>query len=232
MRIEYHFEAGGFSALKPEWNELLHRSRSDTLFLTWEWQSTWWQHLGEGELVLLGFRGDDGRLVGLAPLYAVQHDDGQTVLNEVGCRDVSDYLDLIVERGQEDAVYGALLDYLDGDSQDWQKKVLQSSLVHDRFLVIRRYRGRAFHYTKSVPNRFFSPQRRQSLAGPNKAGSSARQAQQKRDTCRLFGLTSGSDLSHRPIPAKHSSLLPAEDEDCNHRGDYDLDDQCRKRNPE
>ena len=44
MRIESHFESGGFSALKPEWNDLLHRSAYDTLFLTWQWQSTWWKH--------------------------------------------------------------------------------------------------------------------------------------------------------------------------------------------
>ena len=64
MRIERHFQSEGFWALKPEWNDLLRRSYYDNLFLTWEWQSTWWKHLGEGDLVLLGFRGgEDGRLV-------------------------------------------------------------------------------------------------------------------------------------------------------------------------
>jgi CelD/BcsL family acetyltransferase involved in cellulose biosynthesis len=120
MRIEVHFEAGGFWALRPEWNTLLHRSGCDTLFLTWEWQSTWWKHLGEGNLLLLGFRGgNDGRLVGIAPLFRTQTDDGLTVLSLVGCRDVSDYLDLIVERGQEDAVYGALLKYLESEVPTW-----------------------------------------------------------------------------------------------------------------
>ena len=70
MRIEVHFESDGFWALKPEWNDLLQRSCCNTLFLTWEWQSTWWKHLGEGSLLLLGFRSeDDGRLVGIAPLF-------------------------------------------------------------------------------------------------------------------------------------------------------------------
>jgi CelD/BcsL family acetyltransferase involved in cellulose biosynthesis len=120
MRIEYHFESGGFWALKPEWNDLLHRSCYDTLFLTWEWQSTWWKHLGEGDLQLLGFRADeDGRLVGIAPLFHTQDDDGQSVVYLVGCRDVSDYLDLIVERGQEDAVYQALLEYLASKAPAW-----------------------------------------------------------------------------------------------------------------
>jgi hypothetical protein len=37
MRIEPHYESGGFWALKPEWGGLLERSRCNTLFLTWEW---------------------------------------------------------------------------------------------------------------------------------------------------------------------------------------------------
>jgi CelD/BcsL family acetyltransferase involved in cellulose biosynthesis len=119
MRIESHFESGGFSALKPEWNDLLRRSPYDTLFLTWQWQSTWWKHLGEGELLLLGFRGDGGRLVGIAPLFRTNDGDGRSVLYLNGCRDVSDYLDLIVEAGQEETVYQALLDYLESEAPAW-----------------------------------------------------------------------------------------------------------------
>jgi CelD/BcsL family acetyltransferase involved in cellulose biosynthesis len=119
--VEQHTETGGFAALKPEWNALLARSYSQVPFLTWEWQSTWWQHLAEGKLLLLGFRAPgEGRLVGVAPLFAVQGKEGQRVLNVVGCRDVSDYLDLLVEEGQEMAVYTALLDFLASErAPDW-----------------------------------------------------------------------------------------------------------------
>ncbi|MFC2030284.1 GNAT family N-acetyltransferase [Chloroflexota bacterium] len=137
MRIEYHSESGGFWALKPEWNELLRRSCCDTLFLTWEWQSTWWKHLGSGQLLLLGFRAeDDGRLVGIAPLFLSEMDNGQTVLNMVGCRDVSDYLDLIIEEGQEDLVYPALLDYLDGEAPGWDL-VDFCNIPEDSFTFVR-----------------------------------------------------------------------------------------------
>lgn len=146
MRTEYHFESGGFWALKPEWNDLLRRSCCDTLFLTWEWQSTWWKHLGEGDLLLLGFRAeDDGRLVGIAPLFRTQGEDGRSVLNVVGCRDVSDYLDLIVERGQEDAVYQALLDYLAAEAPDWDLvdfcNIPQDSLTFSRLRELADARG-------------------------------------------------------------------------------------------
>jgi CelD/BcsL family acetyltransferase involved in cellulose biosynthesis len=145
MRIEYHFEDGGFWAFKPEWNDLLHRSCCDTLFLTWEWQSTWWKHLGEGDLVLLGFRADDdGRLVGIAPLFAAQDQSGKTIVHGVGCRDVSDYLDLIIERGQEDLVYEALLDYL-GEEAAWDIvdlcNIPQDSLTFVRLRELAEARG-------------------------------------------------------------------------------------------
>jgi CelD/BcsL family acetyltransferase involved in cellulose biosynthesis len=120
MRIETHFESGGFSALKPEWNNLVHRSYYNNLVLTWEWQSTWWKHLGEGSLLLLGMRAeDDGRLVGIAPLFRSSTAGGESVLYLLGCRDVSDYLDLIIEVGQEETVYQALLEYLEGDALTW-----------------------------------------------------------------------------------------------------------------
>jgi CelD/BcsL family acetyltransferase involved in cellulose biosynthesis len=120
MRIEVHFESGGFGALRPEWNDLVHRSGFDNLFLTWEWQSTWWKHLGEGNLLLLGFRSElDNRLIGVAPLFNSQNDEGRSVLFLNGCRDVSDYLDLIIEAGQEKHVYQALLDYLEHEATNW-----------------------------------------------------------------------------------------------------------------
>lgn len=145
MRIEVHFEKGGFPALKPEWNDLVHRSCCDTVFLTWEWQSTWWEHLGQGQLILLGFRHEeDGRLVGLAPLFRSQQADN-LALNVVGCRDVSDYLDLIVEVGQEEAVYGALLDYLETDCPDWTCfdlcNIPQESLTYTRLREMAEARG-------------------------------------------------------------------------------------------
>jgi CelD/BcsL family acetyltransferase involved in cellulose biosynthesis len=115
VRTQVYTDAAGFAALREEWNPLLRHSASDTIFLTWEWQSTWWEHLGEGQLYLLAMRTDGGRLVGIAPLYLTTSDDGLKALSIVGCRDVSDYLDLIAASGQEEKVHSALLDWLESD---------------------------------------------------------------------------------------------------------------------
>jgi CelD/BcsL family acetyltransferase involved in cellulose biosynthesis len=109
-----------FDILRAEWNALLRRSQSDTIFLTWEWQATWWHYLGalRGDLYVLAAR-RDGRLIGILPLYLTQDPGGKT-LQVVGCIEVSDYLDLIVESGQEQDVYAAFLTWLAGpEAPDW-----------------------------------------------------------------------------------------------------------------
>ena len=125
MNLEIYRQAAAFTALAGEWNKLLQRSTSNTIFLTWQWQATWWEHLGEGELLLLALRGDDGSLLGLAPLYLVETAPGQRRLAVVGCVEVSDYLDIIAARGYEEAVYTALLDFLAGEEAPaWDSAVL------------------------------------------------------------------------------------------------------------
>ena len=118
--IVYDPKADGFAALKAEWNTLLQRSRYDTVFLTHEWQTTWWESLGEGDLWIVAFRRvDSNELVGIAPLYFVTPEQGRWAgkrkFNIVGCIEVSDYLDLIVAKGWEPAVYKAFYAWLQSD---------------------------------------------------------------------------------------------------------------------
>jgi CelD/BcsL family acetyltransferase involved in cellulose biosynthesis len=121
MQTTVYTTPAGFDLLEKEWNDLLARSSTDVPFLRWEWQKTWWTHLGEGELFLIAVRAADGQLVGLAPLFRLD-EITHTSLCVVGCVDVSDYLDIIVARGQETPVYAALLDALAGpDAPSWSK---------------------------------------------------------------------------------------------------------------
>jgi CelD/BcsL family acetyltransferase involved in cellulose biosynthesis len=110
MKIEYFTEATCFDRLEPEWKALLATSVSDTLFLTNEWQKTWWKYLGNDRLVVITFREDDGTLVGIAPLFEETGSDRAKAFSLIGCVDVSDYLDLIVAKGREAEVFTALLD--------------------------------------------------------------------------------------------------------------------------
>ena len=119
MEWTLYRDDSGFDALRDEWNDLLGRSRFDTIFLTYEWQSTWWRHLGQsrGPLYLLAGR-NAGRLVAILPLYV--QEEGGPALQVVGCIEVSDYLDLIIEEGYEEEVFRGFLAWLDGpDAPVW-----------------------------------------------------------------------------------------------------------------
>ena len=98
MKLEVYTESDAFEILKPEWNELLERSLSNTIFSTWEWQSTWWNVYQPGELLIITCRDDNNRLVGIAPWFI---DDNRNV-SFVGCIDVTDYLDVIIDENHFD----------------------------------------------------------------------------------------------------------------------------------
>lgn len=132
MQVEIHTDPIIFKALREEWDDLLSHSLSDTLFLRPAWQEAWWQVFGAKDaLRIITVRDGAGRLVGVAPLFlaAVSADASEAVpalsyerpvpnpaatihrtLLLVGGTEVSDYLDLIVERAQATAVYEAIFE--------------------------------------------------------------------------------------------------------------------------
>lgn len=111
MKVHLLTDSSAFEKLELEWDNLLHRGITDSLFLTWEWQTAWWQNLASGDLWLITFREDNGALAGIAPMYWKQSRDGAKALAQFGY-DVSDYLDVIVAQGREAAVYSAFVDLL------------------------------------------------------------------------------------------------------------------------
>lgn len=145
MQTTIYTNAGGFEQLAQEWDDLLVRSVNAPFFMRYIYQRTWWQYLGSGDLVLIAIRTDEGRLVGLAPLYGENSVAGQRELSFVGCVDVSDYLDLLVDQDYVEPVYAVLLDCLGSGQVAWDKLYLCSlphnSLTHTRLVEAVRARG-------------------------------------------------------------------------------------------
>ena len=113
ISIEVINDAAAFARLRPEWTELLASSRSDSLFLTWEWLHTWWKHLGEGRQLFIAALRHDSRLVALAPLAVSRPWPSVRTLEFLGTGSVgSDYLDFIVDRAYERVAVGALAEFL------------------------------------------------------------------------------------------------------------------------
>lgn len=58
----------GFTRLKPHWNALLKQSEVDTIFLTFEWQFSWWKIFGgDRKLFILVVR-ENNDIIGILPL--------------------------------------------------------------------------------------------------------------------------------------------------------------------
>lgn len=126
--------------LRTEWNNLLSSSRSDTVFLTWEWVSSWVEYFMDAKRnpFILTVR-DGDRLIAVAPWY-MSH---KTVL---GCRlkqiesigtpeTGSDYLDIICLRGKERGVADCIFDHLfRHDPSRWDSLMLREIPANSLFL--------------------------------------------------------------------------------------------------
>lgn len=93
MKLDVFTRVEVFDELKSEWNPLLKRSQKDSIFSTWEWQSIWWDAYQPGRLWVITCRTDNGRLVGIAPWFI----DDERTIRGIGCEDVTDYIDVIVD---------------------------------------------------------------------------------------------------------------------------------------
>lgn len=89
-------------SLPEVWHPLLHRSDSDVVFMTPEWQRAWWETFGRGRLLLILVERLDGEPVLLAPLFA---EEGMVFPVGAGG---SDYLDLVGDTGDPAALDAAL----------------------------------------------------------------------------------------------------------------------------
>ncbi|TKJ31600.1 MAG: hypothetical protein CEE40_00850 [Chloroflexi bacterium B3_Chlor] len=121
LSVETHTDSQAFLSLEGEWNRLLKRSRADTLFSTWQWQTIWWDCFGQDAQLSIVTVREAGELIGLAPFYALPSSESGRTMRLVGGVEVSDYLDIIVARGREDLAYAALWHCLTDDhSYPWE----------------------------------------------------------------------------------------------------------------
>ncbi|MEL7591558.1 MAG: GNAT family N-acetyltransferase [Anaerolineaceae bacterium] len=86
-------------ALTEEWNQLLAVSTTQVPFLRCEYLAEWWTTRGGGEwpddaLLAIITAHEGSRLVGIAPLFIVEH-EGENRLLLLGSFEISDYLDVI-----------------------------------------------------------------------------------------------------------------------------------------
>ncbi len=108
-----------FDSLKPLWDRLLAATSTGSPFSAWDFQTIWYNILGQGAPLHICSisKGDD--LIGIAPLL-----QGDKSISFVGSQDVCDYLDFIIQAGREREVLAALLAHLQALS--WERMELIS----------------------------------------------------------------------------------------------------------
>lgn len=101
--------ARDFAALecrKAEWNRLVERARTNTVFQTYEFHASWWKVFGGDRRLLMLLAEADGELIGLAPLMVSERlflGRRQRIVEFIGARSF-DYCDFIIDRTRPDVL--------------------------------------------------------------------------------------------------------------------------------
>ena len=111
MEVTLYTSRALFDELKGEWNALLSDSNADCVFLTYQWQSSWWEAYHPGDIWAMAVR-DGEALVGLAPWFVRPEGGGRRVIRAIGCVDVTDYLEVIACKGREREVFEAMAQFI------------------------------------------------------------------------------------------------------------------------
>lgn len=99
-------QLGGFDELgsaEEAWPQVLRSGPTNVIFLTKEWQATWWECFGRGELHLLAAE-SDGRIEAIAPMF---YDSGMVYFVGSGG---SDYLDFVGNFSRPEVLASLLLE--------------------------------------------------------------------------------------------------------------------------
>ncbi len=121
-----------FFALEAQWNRLVERSATSSVFQTFAWQATWWRFFGRGQELRIIKVEQEGELVGLLPLYIERRTD---LLPAVGLRRLRlvgyggdtapDDLGVILAGPDPDGAMCALMEELHTLRNEWDIALLE-----------------------------------------------------------------------------------------------------------
>src|SRR5262245_18674040 len=126
MNVQLVQSSADFAQLRSGWNELLSRSSSDTIFLTWEWLWSWWESYAcpNDALHIITVRDGADELIGILPFYKQIRPwlplAPVTALRFIGDGSWdSDYLDVILLKGREHEIIDSVWQWLGSTQRSW-----------------------------------------------------------------------------------------------------------------
>ena len=107
-------------SLENQWNPLLNRSETNTIFLTYEWIANWWKIFGKGKELLVLLVKNDENLVGIAPLMIANSKKFGIIdkkIQFIGAP-LADYCDFIIAEDKE-SVLKQIYSYILEKKETW-----------------------------------------------------------------------------------------------------------------
>ena len=153
MKIEQIKTISRFEEIRDTWNELLHSSDQNSVFLTHQWFYSWWRWLSEGKsLEIFLYRSDSGTPVGIAPL--MREND---ILAFMASGEVTDYCDFIIRSGKEREFFESLLDFFRVQYPGVQKILLMNIKQTSKTLYFLPHLAAKYDFTCTVTESEVAP---------------------------------------------------------------------------
>lgn len=141
LKIEIIGSSEDWKRLSGAWNDLLNKSGSNSIFLTWEWLYAWAaSYLKENRHLFIIAVYNHDALIGIAPWY-IHHTKyklfSMRQIEFLGSPEAgSDYLDVIAKRGKEREIAARLYEFLFGEARSaWDSLLLTDIPSPSLFLL-------------------------------------------------------------------------------------------------
>lgn len=127
--------------LQTSWNQLLNKSSSNSIFLTWEWQYSWAEtFLDTTRRLLVITVSHKNEIIGIAPWYINTTKSGGLPIRQISFlgypEAASDYLDVISKNGREREVTHQLYSFLFSKGKKlWDKLAFHDIPARSLFLL-------------------------------------------------------------------------------------------------
>lgn len=149
----------GFKESKDAWNRLALAMNLPSIFCTWEWIYTWWEHFGRDYEPVILFVYKDAELVGILPLAYHKTLNGALIgrkLSYCGSMELyPDHLDIICSKEDAEQCLDAVFEFLRSEYKEWD--VLDVSLLSEGSNIISYLKRKVFFLSANLKQASAAP---------------------------------------------------------------------------
>jgi len=125
-----------------EWNELVARNETNSIFQTYQWFDAWWRTFGDAHQLFFLLLRQEGRIVGFGAMMLRRMSFGTRRLEFVGTGN-ADYQDFVVPQDKQAALH-AICEFLRAHCSRWRSACLTNVPSQSTTMFYLREAGRRF----------------------------------------------------------------------------------------